>query len=71
MKTFKNVICCGWSSDPSDLTFGTLERFGYLTKHYVPGEWGDDIVWTVVGDIEFTTEYDETHRKGDVIVWEK
>jgi len=57
------------------VAFGDLQALGHLTKRYVPeSRWDPDnftIVWTVVGDIEFTTTRGETFRQGDVIEWPK
>jgi len=54
------------------LCFGDLQREGYLTKSHQKG-WSDDcydIVWTVVGDIEFTDTHGNHWKQGDKIVWE-
>ena len=57
------------------LCFGDLERMGLLKKDYVSeGYWDPDaftIVWTVVGDVEFTDSYGSLWKKGDVIEWPK
>lgn len=74
-KKFENVLACGWSSDPNEITYGSLVEMGYLTKErqfnradpYGSG----NILWTVVGDIEFTDEYGHTFKQGDEILWEK
>ena len=71
-KKFENVETCGWSADPDVVTYGTLAEMGYLTKEY---EYSYDglyaILWTVVGDIEFTNVYGQTFKKGDTDLWEK
>lgn len=58
-----------------EFAFGDLQRLGHLTKRYRPESRHDPdnftIVWTVVGDIEFTTTRGETFRQGDVIEWPK
>jgi hypothetical protein len=77
MKKFENVECSGWCSDPNVVTFGTLEDMGLLRKEWVPintgsGEYeGHDTIWYVIGDVEFTTTYGDTYKKGDVITWYK
>ena len=58
------------------LCFGDLQKMGLLKKDYRLEGWdyeGDSatIVWTVVGDVEFTDSYGETWKKGDVIEWPK
>ena len=71
---FENVLTAGYAGDT--LCFGTLKDMGLLTKEYRLEPWdqtGDSctIVWTVVGDVEFTDSYGDTHTQGDVIEWPK
>ena len=58
-----------------EFAFGDLQALGHLTKRYQQeSRWDPDsftIVWTVVGDIEFTTTRGDTFRQGDVIEWPK
>jgi len=69
----ENVIAASGTSD--GLCFGDLQDRGLLKKRYIPGNGPDydpsGIEWTVVGDVEFTTECGNTFKKGDVIEWEK
>ena len=55
------------------LCYGDLQRMGYLSKMYRRGMAEDchDIVWRVIGDIEFTDTHGHTWKQGDEIVWEK
>jgi len=59
------------------MCFGDLRNAGLLDKNYIPGTgYGGDwdptgIVWTVIGDVEFTTDRGETFKKGDRIEWQK
>ena len=70
-----NVIEAGGTTE--GICFGDLRNAGLLGKDYIPGTgYGDDwdptgIVWTVIGDFEFTTDRGETFKKGDVIEWQK
>lgn len=68
-QVFNYVICQGWSSDPEKTTYGTLQEAGYLTKEYKYHRQG--ILWTVVGDIQFTNNFGQTFKKGDTDFWEK
>lgn len=55
------------------LDFGTLQELGFLTKEYVATGKPDchDIVWTVVGPIEFDDSQGNHWTQGDVITWSK
>lgn len=69
----ENVITAGGT--PEGICFGDLQDQGLLSKSYIPG-YGPDydptgIEWTVIGDVEFTDSHGDSHKKGDVIVWEK
>ncbi len=68
-----NVIACGWSSDPAEVTMGTMVDRGVLTKEYRANRMAGspDIVWTNVSeDVAVVTEYD-TILPGETLVWEK
>lgn len=55
------------------LGFGTLQDLRFLTKEYVATGEPDchDIVWTVVGPIEFDDSQGNHWTQGDVITWSK
>jgi len=55
------------------ISFGDLQDLGLLEKSYRKG-WDPecmDIVWRVVGDVEFTDSQGNCWKQGDEIVWEK
>lgn len=70
---FDNVYPASYRK--GEFGFGDLRDLGYLTKKYVPeSRWDPDaftIVWTVVGDIEFTDTHGRHWKQGDVIEWPK
>ena len=55
------------------LSFGTLRIMGLLEMRYESTGILDqsDLVWTVVGPIQFTDTRGNTWKQGDEIVWEK
>jgi hypothetical protein len=71
----ENVIEAGGYADA--LCFGDLREVGLLKKDYIPGSGapGDcdphGIEWTVIGDVEFTTDRGDVYKKGDCIEWQK
>ena len=55
------------------LDFGTLQALGFLAKEYVSTGIPDydDIVWKVIGPIEFDDSQGNHWKHGDVITWTK
>ena len=72
MKEVK-VIGCGWSSDPSEVTMGTMVDRGVLVKKYIANRWAGspDIEWKNIStDTIVVTEYDRI-APGETCLWEK
>lgn len=55
------------------LSFGTLRQMGLLEMRYEYAGFPDcyDLIWTVVGPVQFTDTQGNTWKQGDTIVWEK